>query len=460
MKRRTIILGAGALVTGLPVLGLAQSTSLQQVAMVIGNDNYRDAAQLVNATRDARLMHDTFTKLGARSDLRLNLGAAELNRAMTDFVRTMQAAPVDIAWFFFSGHGAGLDGKSLLLGTDVSLQTPTQLRASGYDLDRLKGLIQQVKPRIAIVIIDACRNNPFQTRSLERASKGIVPKAWDGTLVAFSTAEYTRALDWPQKKNGPYVTALSANLLSPKSRDLETMFKEASDQVFAQTAQQQTPGYYSELRTQVWLDAGKVSMRALPNTANTTTVANDDKQGGKRVTRSVAPVSYRADLQLHDQYAGVTGSEWAQLMSRLEFGAPKMDRFEAADILSAARNSGANDKDLTMAGLLLEAGRQAQAVEKNRGLAAKHYERAAKRGYVPAQTLLGELAYERQDYVQSYKWLSVAAQSGYGRPILDLAQLTGEGLGTQQDLKKAADLLIESFKAMPGMELLQNGMKR
>lgn len=459
MKRRSMILGAGAWVAGLPVLGLAQSASLQQVAMVIGNDNYRDAAQLVNATRDARLMHDTFTRLGVRSDLRLNLTAGGLNGAMTDFVRTMQAGTVDIAWFFFSGHGAGLDGKSLLLGTDVSLQTPAELRASGYDLDRLKGLINQVKPRIVVVIIDACRNNPFQTRSLERASKGIVPKAWDGTLVAYSTAEYTRALDWPQKKNGPYVTALAANLLAPKSRDLESVFKEASDQVFAQTGRQQTPGYYSELRTQVWLDAGTVSVRALQS-GSTAIATSPDNQVTPRVTRSATPASYRADLQLDNQYAGVSGSEWARQMARLEAGVPKMDRFEAARTLTRAGGHAASDKELTIAGLLLEAANPAQRVEKNRGLAAKYYERAAKRGYVPAQTLLGELAYERQDYVQSYKWLSVAAQSGYGRPILNLAQLTGEGLGTEQNIQKAMQLMLESFKALPGMDVLQKGLQR
>jgi uncharacterized caspase-like protein len=452
MKRRTILFGAGTWMTGLPLMSLAQSGALQQVAMVIGNDNYRDVEQLVNASRDARLMHETFTKLGVRSELRLNLKAAELTRAMSDFVRTMQTTPVDIAWFFFSGHGAALDGKSLLLGTDVSMETKTELRASGYDLDRLKGLINQVKPRIAIVIVDACRNNPFNTRSLEKASKGMVPKAWDGTLVAYSTAEYTRALDWSKKPNGPYASALSEQLLSPKSRDLEAIFKAASDNVFIKTEHTQTPGYYSELRAQVWFDAGKVSVRALPGSETAVAGKNSNQP---RVTRSLTPARYRADLQLDDQYAGVSSAEWAQQTSRLEFGAPKMDRYEVADLLVQVRKKSATDRDLVLAGLLLEAGNRQQGVEKNRGLAAQYYERAAKRGFVPAQTLLGELAYERQDYVQSYKWLSVAAESGYGRPILDLAQLTGEGLGTERDMKKAAELFIESFKALPGMEMLQ-----
>lgn len=443
MKRRAILLGAGALCAGVPRWLLAQAQGMEQVALSIGNNDYKDAAQLVNAGRDAKLMHDTFGRLGARSELCTNLNGAGLNKAVGDFIRKIQGREIGIAWFFFSGHGAALEGKSLLLGTDVSLRSQEELRKSGFDLDRLKGMLAQVKPRISVVIIDACRNNPFQTRGLERGDKGIVPKAWDGTLVAYSTAEYTKALDWPQKSNGPYAAALSAALADTRARGLEDAFRAASDQVFAQTGHQQTPGYYSDLRSQVWLDAGKVSLRSLPQTQLA------QQAGG--AARSLATASYRADLPLDDRYIGTPVAEWAETMYRLETGVPRMDRFEAAQAMARARQGNAADRDLCIAGLLLEAGNRGQGIEKNRGQAAKFYERAALRGYVPAQTLLGELAYARQDYAQSYKWLSVASRSGYGRPLLDLAQLTGEGLGTAQDPQKAAQLLLESFKSIPGL---------
>jgi uncharacterized caspase-like protein len=453
MKRRSFLLSASALATGLPCIPswvLAQTAGMEQTALVIGNNNYQDAAQLVNAARDAQLMHETFTKLGAHSDLRLNLNSADLTKAIADYIKKIQGRQVGIAWFFFSGHGAALDGKSLLLGTDVSLRTPAALKSAGYDLDRLKGFLNQVKPRIAVVVVDACRNNPFQTRSLERSSKGIVPMPWDGALVAYSTAEFTKALDWPEKANGPYASALSASLTDPHARGLEDAFKAASDLVFAETAHEQTPGYYSELRSQVWLDAGKVSLRPLPE-ANVQKMAqagnkSADKSGA---TRALAPAAYRADLQLDDQYAGTSANDWAEQLDRIESGAKQLDRFEINSALARARQHSAGDADLTLAGQLLETG---HCTEKNRGAAAKLYEKAALRGYVPAQTLLGELAYARQDYVASYKWLSVAARSGYGRPIMDLAQLTGEGLGTAQDPQKAIELLMQSFKAIPGLQ--------
>src|SRR5450830_1702092 len=124
MKRRVILMGAGALCAGAPRWLLAQAQGMDQVALSIGNNNYRDAAQLVNAARDARLIHETFSKLGVRSELCSNLDSAALNHSIADFVRKMQGREIGVAWFFFSGHGAALEGKSLLLGTDASLQSP------------------------------------------------------------------------------------------------------------------------------------------------------------------------------------------------------------------------------------------------------------------------------------------------------------------------------------------------
>ena len=92
---------------------------------------------------------------------------------------------------------------------------------------------------------------------------------------------------------------------------------------------------------------------------------------------------------------------------------------------------------------------QGLLVTKNRKAAATHYEKAALRGYVPAQTMLGELEYDRQNYAESYKWLSQAASSGWGRPVLNLAQLNLEGKGVAQDSDRAMNLLREAFNSIP-----------
>jgi TPR repeat protein len=160
---------------------------------------------------------------------------------------------------------------------------------------------------------------------------------------------------------------------------------------------------------------------------------------------TVAASRYRADLKVSTAYAGTSADDWAMELYRIELNAKKMDRFEARTALSTASGARATDNQLTLAGLLLEQGR---LTEKNRQRATALYERAALRAYVPAQTLLGELQYERQNYAEAYKWLSEAAQSGYGRPKADLAQLMFFGQGTTQDPAQAARMLMESFKGM------------
>ena len=450
MKKRLFLSAGASAALALPAWLAAQTKGLSQTALVIGNNAYQGGARLVNASKDARLMHDTFGKLGAQSVVHTNLASADMTKQIEAYALALRKRPVDIAWFFFSGHGAYIDGKSLLLGTDVSLKSPDQLKSQGYDLDKLKGLLDQVKPQVAVIVIDACRDNPFlagtsSTRSLAASNPGMLPKQWGGALVAYSTAPYTRALDWPNEPNGPYAKALSKALLAQPPRLIEDAFKAAADEVYAATSRAQKPGYYSELRSKVLLDADQTSI----SPGSVVVAAATNGKPGQKAARSYTQ-AYRADLQLDDKYAGTGKDEWATLTQQQEMAVKKMDRFEAADILRITGRAGVTDKDLLLSGLLQE---QGLLVAKNRKTAARLYEKAALHGYVPAQTLLGELEYERQNYADSYKWLSQAAQSGWGRPLMGLAQLSAEGKGTAQDPQQAVKLMMESLRAIPGMQM-------
>jgi TPR repeat protein len=439
------LLRSGLALTTLKLSGaIGQERPLNQTALVIGNNAYLGAARLVNATRDAKLMHETFIKLGVRSELVTDLSSELLAKCIDRFAVNLRKQPVDIAWVFFSGHGAYIDGKNLLLGTDVAASNTEQLKAKSYDLSALEGMLDQIKPQIAVVIIDACRDNPFSskqvttsgTRSLPQSSPGMVIDKWRGKLIAFSTAPYTKALDWPEQSNGPYARALSKALLEKQPRALEKVLESAANEVFRSTNGSQTPGYYSELRRTVMIESSRVSL-TLPNSPITV-----DAPTHIRPNQTVSK-SYRPDLILNDQYIGTSKEAWAETTYLLETKAKKLDRFEGKEVLRVASTSKATDRDLTLAGLLLESGKW---VEKNRQVAAIYYEKAALKGFVTAQTLLGELEYDRQNFVQSYKWLSQAAKSGWARPTLNLAQLTLQGRGTAPDVNKAIDIFRDVLK--------------
>jgi uncharacterized protein len=450
MNKRDL-LRCGLALTALKTLTVAsaigQEKPLNQTALVIGNNAYAGTARLVNASRDAKLMHETLTKLGVRSDLVTDLSGDALIKSIDGFALNLRKQSVDVAWVFFSGHGALIDGKNLLLGTDVSANNAEQLKSKSFDLSALEGMLDQIKPQVAVIIIDACRDNPFSnkkattsgTRGLTVGLPGLIIDKWSGKLIAFSTAAFTKALDWPEETNGPYAKALSKALLEKHPRALEKVLEAAADEVFRSTKGVQIPGYYSELRRTVTVESDRISLATLPvpNSPSTVGAAKEKK------LNQTSAKSYRPDLILKDQYADTSKEAWAETTYLIEMKAKKLDRFEAVSALSIAKSVKATDSDLTLAGLLLGSG---LLVEKNRQLAAKTYEKAALRGFVTAQTLLGELEYDRQNFAQSYKWLSLAVKSGWGRPKLNLAQLTMQGRGTPQDVNQAIGQMLEAMK--------------
>ena len=122
-----------------------------------------------------------------------------------------------------------------------------------------------------------------------------------------------------------------------------------------------------------------------------------------------------------------------------------MDAKETRTALRKARLAGSEESDWILAGLLLEAG---ATVPKDRQAAMGYYVRAASRGSVIAQTLAGELAYSRQQYAESYKWLDLAASSGFGRAKLDLAQLLMSGSGTPPNTDRAIQELGDVLRSV------------
>ncbi|MDB5894777.1 MAG: exported protein of unknown function [Rhodoferax sp.] len=436
MRRRTLI-GAALVV---PALARAVAAPLPQMALVIGNNQYLSGASLANPVNDARLMQRTLAALGVKVQLETELDAAAMVGHVEAFTRKARAYP-GVVWVYYAGHGVQLEGRNYLVGTKALTDTPETVRAGSLALERLLDLLDGARPHATVVIVDACRDNPFAGRVTDTRSfgpQGLQPpgKERAGTLIAYATAPYTKALDWPGAPNGPYTAALCRALLA-KPRTLEEALRETSKEVQRNTEatqskagqRPQTPWYLSSLTTEVWLGQTSVELRPL---ANAPLLA-----GGGTGTRS-----FRADLQVDNHHPDVTTDEWAELTFRLETQAKRVDRFEARRTLEAAVRPAASDFDRTLAGLLLEQGR---LTEKNRALAAARYEKAALRGYVPAQVLLGELAFERANFADAYKWLAEAAKSGYGRPKLGLAQLTYSGQGTAQDPTEAVRLLMESL---------------
>jgi hypothetical protein len=172
----------------------------KRVALVIGNNDYRNVPKLLKAVNDARTMGDTLKQLGFSVMVAENQTRAAFSQTLLAFDKAVE--PGDTAFFFYAGHGFEIAGQNFLLPTDVPAATEGQeelVRDASILADRIIERLQNKKARTAILVFDACRNNPFE-RSGTRAvagGGGLAPMTQlpEGVFSVFSAGPRQTALD-------------------------------------------------------------------------------------------------------------------------------------------------------------------------------------------------------------------------------------------------------------------------
>jgi len=222
----------------------------KRVALVIGNSAYRNVAQLQNPVNDGAVIATTLKKAGFDVvDSRHDLPAAETRRALRDFAD--QARDADIAVVYYAGHGMEVDGTNYLIPVDAKLERDTDVYDEAFSLDRVLLAIEPAK-RLRLVILDACRDNPF-TKSMKRtlASRAIgqglakVEPTSPNMLIAYSAKAGSTAADG-DTSNSPFTSALSKHLTTP-GLDVRRAFGFVRDDVLKTTSNRQEPYVYGSL---------------------------------------------------------------------------------------------------------------------------------------------------------------------------------------------------------------------
>ena len=228
-----------------------------RTALVIGNANYR-SAPLRNPVNDAQAVAAVLRVLGFQVILREDTSQRELLDAMREFSK--RAAKSQVRLLYYAGHGVQLKGRNYLMPVDADVQTEDEIVQKGADITELLERLGTLSGGVNVVVLDACRNNPFvpslaqlsdsrrmRTRGLGPQTSGLAPvQAPSGTLIAFSTAPGSVAIDNPQQKNSVYTKHLLANLRAP-GVPIERMFKQVRVAVAQETQQQQVPWETSSL---------------------------------------------------------------------------------------------------------------------------------------------------------------------------------------------------------------------
>lgn len=245
-----------------PCPGLAES----RVALVIGNGSYQNVPALPNPVNDAGDLSASLGRLGFNVRTLKNATFDEMRRALISFGQ--QARGAEIAVIFFAGHGIETGGENWLIPIDAQLATDLDIANETIGLKPLTMAVANTT-RLGLVILDACRNNPFMpkmqrtsaTRTVDRGLVRVEPN--DNVLVAYAARDGTTAGDG-SGRNSPFTNSLLRHIETP-GLEVTFLFRHVRDEVMAATNRQQQPFMYGSLSKDViYLKAAPVASSGEP----------------------------------------------------------------------------------------------------------------------------------------------------------------------------------------------------
>jgi len=228
-----------------PALANAVGTPEHRVALVIGNAKYAFANPLKNPANDAAAMSRALESLGFDVVSVLNGDRLSMVRALGEFAK--RARPDGVALFYYAGHGVQVRGSNFLVPVDADIKTEHEAGFLSINLADVLRLMDEASSRLNLVILDACRDNPYQRSMRSSSSAGLAPvEAPRGTLVAYATAPGKTAADG-DSGNGLYTAELLKAMAIPGLK-VEEVFKRAGAGVEFASGNKQTPWVHSSFR--------------------------------------------------------------------------------------------------------------------------------------------------------------------------------------------------------------------
>lgn len=222
----------------------------KRLALVIGNGNYLNSV-LANPENDARSMKYSLQKVGFEVLEYENLSQSQMKKVMDEFGERLKNFEVGL--FFYAGHGIQAKGYNYLIPVDASLKSEEQVEYDCVQADRILALMEASGAKINIMILDACRNNPFE-RSWTRSATGrglAFMNAPRGSLIAYSTSPGSMASDG-SGSNSIYTSALLESIQIPNITILQ-MFQNVRSIVINKSNKQQIPWESTSLEGDLYL---------------------------------------------------------------------------------------------------------------------------------------------------------------------------------------------------------------
>ncbi len=223
-----------------------------RAALIIGNSNYKDSP-LKNSANDARDMTSILKGVGFDVTIKINASQREMENAVRQFGKKIRQGGAGL--FYYAGHGIQVNGRNYLIPIDATIESEADVKYEAVDAGLVLGKMEDAGNDLNIVILDACRNNPF-ARSFRSNIKGLARMdAPKGSIVAYATAPGSVAADGNQR-NGIYTKHLMKNMKKP-GLTIEQVLKQVRVAVARETANKQIPWESSSLMGNFYFQSEK-----------------------------------------------------------------------------------------------------------------------------------------------------------------------------------------------------------
>jgi len=232
------------------VLSANAANNESRMALIIGQSNYKEVPDLPNTKNDARDIAEALDLIGFKTTLKFDLKKSSFEQTLKTFIA--QSEKADVALIYFAGHGIEIDGENFLIPVDAQLNSDRVVPLETISLETILNSLSY-NNQMRIVILDACRNNPFtakmkrsgnSTRNISRGLKPVEPDR--NTLVAYAAKAGEIADDGQRGGNSPFASSLIKHLKEP-GLEIGLFFRKVRDDVLVSTNKAQEPFVYGSL---------------------------------------------------------------------------------------------------------------------------------------------------------------------------------------------------------------------
>jgi TPR repeat protein len=421
------------------IIAAAGASAETRVALVVGIADYEKLPDLKNTVSDGRLLQTTLAELDFKVTSLMNPGLETLREKITQF--QFQAETADVALVYFAGHGMEVGGRNFLIPADSPAQSREGVAEASISLDDILAAVDRAR-QLRIVILDSCRNDPFQPdgqteivtfSTRNHPTVGLAPPSPErGTLVAFAAEDGKVAVDGVGN-NSPFALALSRNLGTP-NLEIGLMFRQVRDDVLRATANFQEPHTYGSLSGQPYFLAGQ---------SQSTNRFKDNERKSAWARLDLDQEQQLAKLAENGDPRALKGLAYM----RLDPNEARFDPARARTLLEAAAAQGDPEAKFEL-GRLYEKGLGVeQDIEKAIGL----FQQSADAGFSDALNDLGFLHFQgalgvvRNPDIAA-RYFERAAALRHPEAMFNFAALIDDGMIEEKTTRDAAELLYDALR--------------